>query len=508
MVNDTILDVVSLLYYQSFKGKDAYVTELCRKTIDGVKVPEVVMEKDVGREITVSLKEIAEWAINKDKIDRNVLLQKLSVSFGNQMQSTFEYTQKTLIENPSKEQIEDSIKNYKTSISSSVLEKDFRKFLSESFNQTLFNKGKLKVSEVAMAISEGLGRFMGTSSGGSFEGITGLMGCLSMDNPESVNAVYQDAIDESSDEGILKCGWKGINRMLGWHDGFRRGDFWMIAAMQHQWKTGFSLNLTRHLATVNKPVVTEENKNKKPLILHISAENALTDNALLLYQGFKENETGEPVDIRGLNPEVATSYVIEKTKINGFHFEMRRINPSDFTYMSLFQLVEEYESQGFEIYAMTFDYLNMISKVGCMQGAQGMESRDLFRRVRNYMTEKKILFITPHQIASDAKNLLRMGVDDLVKELKGKSYWDSCRTLDQECDGILICHIEFDNGIPYYTVQLEKHRMAGSKTEEEHRYAAWRMHQAGAMRDDYHLDECTALKKVGADLRDTEDAWY
>lgn len=508
MVNDTILDVVSLLYYQSIKGKDAYVTDLCKKTLNGVKIPEVIMDKDVGREITLSLKETAEWALNRDKIDRNILLQKLSVALGSEMKSTFEYTQKTILENPTDEQVTDSIRAYKSSISTSAQEKDFRKFLSDSFNQTLFNKGKLKVSQVALAISEGLGKFIGGNNGDNFDGISGLMGHLSMDDPDSVKNIYQDAVDESSDEGILKCGWKGINRMLGWHGGFRRGDFWMIAAMQHQWKTGFSLNLARHLATVNKPVFNEENKHKKPLMLHISAENALTDNALLLYQGYKENETGEPVDIRNLDPEMATSYVIEKTKVNGFHFEMRRINPSDFTFMSLFQLVEEYESQGYEIYSITFDYLNMISKLGCMQGAQGMECRDLFRRVRNFMTEKKILFITPHQIASDAKNLLRMGVDDLVKELKGKSYWDSCRTLDQEVDGILICHIEFDNGIPYYTVQLEKHRMAGSKTPEEHRYAAWRMHPAGAMRDDFNMEECTALKKVGEDLREVEEAWY
>tara|TARA_Y100001956_G_scaffold82973_1_gene107684 strand:+ start:90883 stop:92400 length:1518 start_codon:yes stop_codon:yes gene_type:complete len=505
MLNENLLDAISLLYYQSHKGSDSYVTELCRKTIEGVKIPEGLLERDSKREILLSLKTAAEWALDTKNLKRDVLLKKLSFALGKDMEASFKYIEKSLVEKPTKDEIDESIRHYKSSLQSSEIEKDFRKYLSNTFNDTLFNKGKLKVSEVALAIQQSLDKYA-RKDGVGFENVSGVMGRMSMQDADSVKAIYDEAQDESSDVGILKLGWKGVNRMFGWHNGLRRGDMWMVAAMQHQWKTGFTLNMARHLASINVP--NSHAEGKKPLMLHVSSENALTDNALLLYQGYHENETGEPVDIRAINPDEASKYVIEKSKINGFNFDMLRVNPSDFTFMDLFALVEQYEQDGYEIYSITFDYLNMISKKGCMTGAQGMESRDLFRRVRNYMAEKKILFITPHQIASDAKNLLRMGVDDLVKELKGKSYWDSCRTLDQEVDGILICHIEFANGVPYYTIQLEKHRRSGAPTPEEHRYVCYRMHVAGAVRDDYYLDTCTALSKVGDDIKETEEAWF
>ena len=71
---------------------------------------------------------------------------------------------------------------------------------------------------------------------------------------------------------------------------------------------------------------------------------------------------------------------------------------------------------------------------------------------------KKILCITPHQLSTDAKKLTRQGVEDFVKEIANKGYWDSCTTIDQEVDMEIYQHKVEINGEAYLTFQRGKHR--------------------------------------------------
>lgn len=43
--------------------------------------------------------------------------------------------------------------------------------------------------------------------------------------------------------------------------GFRRGEFWLIPALQHKFKTGFSLSIFSQIALYNKPYLFDKNKN-------------------------------------------------------------------------------------------------------------------------------------------------------------------------------------------------------------------------------------------------------
>ena len=80
---------------------------------------------------------------------------------------------------------------------------------------------------------------------------------------------------------------------------------------------------------------------------------------------------------------------------------MRRFNPTEFGYRDLFNVLLKYESEGYEIHALLIDYLNMMSKVGCVKDTIGGDVRDLFRRIRNFTNSRKTLMITPHQLSSE-----------------------------------------------------------------------------------------------------------
>jgi hypothetical protein len=92
--------------------------------------------------------------------------------------------------------------------------------------------------------------------------------------------------------------------------GFREGDFCVIGALQHRYKTGFSLSLFKHLALYNTPSMRDQ--NKKPLLLRISFEDDITLNLQFLYQSLKENETGQKTILTNVTEEEMSSYVKER----------------------------------------------------------------------------------------------------------------------------------------------------------------------------------------------------
>lgn len=111
---------------------------------------------------------------------------------------------------------------------------------------------------------------------------------------------------------------------------------------------------------------------------------------------------------------------------------------------------------------------------------------------------RKIAVITPHQISSEAKNLIRMGVDNFVAEIAGKAYWDSCRTLEQEVDGSILINIEKRGERSYLAVQRGKHRKSGPMTPIRDMYTVFPFFDVGAIRDDIHGEDLS-MKKPGAD---------
>lgn len=499
------LELACLLNFVEDAGRRVSYKELVEEAELSVKVPAVIGDKDTSREFIVAAKSLIGWTIN------NASNAKLNlVHFKKRLKGLppIKSVDITVLED-----MADDGRDYiseadacKDILSEHLIEKRFKDTIKKLTSRVAFANERIDVAEVAREFQETFSSFNQPKEFKGVKQINGVLSSINYSEIDEIGAKFKEAKLESSVEGILTPGYQGVRDMLGWHQGFRRGDFWMIAALQHNWKSGFTINLLKHFAIYNKPVVSDP--KKKPLLLHVSSENAITDNLTLLYQSLKENETHEPINIAGIDEEEATAYVYEKTAVNGYEIQMLRINPSEFTYRSIEDLVHYYEGQGYEVHAMFFDYLNMISKRGCLSGAQGMDTRDLFRRVRNFMSEKKVLFMTPHQISTDAKYLLRQGIEDLVKELKGKSYWDSCKTVDQEVDGCIICHIEFYKGIPYFTMMLDKHRKAGAITEEAKKYCCYRMYPAGAVRDDINYEQSAALSKVGGDNMTSEQEWY
>jgi hypothetical protein len=297
----------------------------------------------------------------------------------------------------------------------------------------------------------------------------------------------------------MVTGWQDLNKML--QGGFRRGESWVVGALQHKYKTGFTLSLFKQIAIYNKPAMVTV--GKKPLLLRISFEDELVNNIKFLYQNLYENEFGETPDVKNTDLKVMSKYVKEKMEVNGYHVKMLRVNPSDWTYKDIQNTIMEYEANGYEVHLLMLDYLNMIPTTGCTQTTSGSDIVDMFLRIRNFCSARKITMITPHQLSTEAKQLVRDNRTDFVKEIAEKGYYAGTKQLDQGLDGELYIHIEKFEGRSYLTVQRGKHRVSDIIPDYD-KYTVLPFPKKGGIQDDLGKP-LISMSKIGGGVKGTAE---
>lgn len=322
---------------------------------------------------------------------------------------------------------------------------------------------------------------------------------------KEVEDVFKLAIDKNSNEGIMKTGWQALNTAL--QGGFRRGEFVCISSLAHKWKTGFTMSIFKQIALYNKPYMLD--MNKKPLLVRISAEDDIEANVQLLYQSLKYTETREVVDISKTSPNEMSAYIHDKLSANGYHIKLLRVDPTDWSYSKLLNKLTEYESEGYEIHCCMLDYLSLLSRDGCLQLAgTGSDLRDMYRRVRNFVSTRRILFITPHQLSTTASQLLRgtISEEDFTKFVAGKNLYDSCGKLSQEFDVGIILHSFNKNDKRYLSITIEKHRLPTYIADYKKSYYMEYPSNGMPIRDDINEEDCSfrafSAKQSGGNAND------
>lgn len=264
----------------------------------------------------------------------------------------------------------------------------------------------------------------------------GIVDEVDMHDNDAVGKTMDEVKKLSEDGGKLITGWKSVNKML--NGGFRRGEQWVISALQHNYKSGFVQSLFVQLSTLNKPELID--KNKKPLNILFSFEDDINIITEFIYRYIYFNENKILPDMKTVTGKEIGEYISKKLSATGYHVKILRINPAEWTYKHLFNKVLEYEAEGYEIHSVVIDYLSKLPTTGCItSGPSGTDVRDLFNRTRNFFSAKKILNIQPHQISTEALGLVRSGVNgfDFINELANKNYYSESKQIPQVVDGEL-----------------------------------------------------------------------
>ena len=257
---------------------------------------------------------------------------------------------------------------------------------------------------------------------------------VDLSDSESVEATIVKVQDLSEDKGKFITGWKAMNRML--NGGFKRSEQWVISALQHNYKSGLMQSLFVQFCTLNKPVLIDP--TKKPLIAYLSFEDDMNIIIEFMYRYMYYNEFNEVPKMGQLNTQEISSYVIKKLSQNGFHAKIIRVNPAEWTYKNIFNKVLEWEAEGYEVQVLLLDYLSKLPTTYCdRSGPSGTDVRDLFNRVRNFCSAKRILNVTNHQISTEALQMYRSGVTgfDFIEEIRAKNYYSESKQIPQVVDG-------------------------------------------------------------------------
>lgn len=515
-----LVKLATLLYKEhQLKDPTVHSANLVKEVVAAIKIPETNMDFDPNREILQTLRTTVLWMSDfapGEEMDRGSILQRIRVNAAEEEGLYYAFEQ-AIDEEVDLAKLKKQCLSLRMEFRDHINQSNIREILKQYSYQANFKPESVDWRNFITEMNNKLEPYR-NSNADEFK-VAGMLQGINLSDADGVRNLFVQAAEETSLAGILKTGWQAINRMLGDHGGFRRGEFVLVGALQHNYKTGFTLNLFKHLALYNKPYMRDP--LKKPLIIHVSAENELHMNIVQLYRSLYENETGEVVDeSKFKDPNIpleermaaiaeAQQYIHEKMSVNGYHVEMWRCDPSSTTVQSIFDMITHFESQGYEIHAIVFDYLNMISKAGCNQtGPTGSEIRDMMRRVRNFTAPRGITFITPHQLSTEAKKMVRAGVNDFVKHLEGKGYYDSCGTVDQEVDLEIFIHIVTVNGEDFLTIQRGKHRKP-TATPHKFRYTVLPFAAAGAVRDDLHGQD-TSRKVPGGGVAGSgeEVPWF
>lgn len=465
---------ITLSYYESLAQENQKSTEIVRKILEDVKVPEVIFGAAGDSYSIEALKRLLTSMVDTpsaEVCDKSVLLQTIRIACGDD-DRLYQSFHLTIANDSEEEKIKKMIVSLRRQINNHFKEKKIEDLMTRIPAQFKFNRDK--ITDIGKFVISYIEELEKVASAGEGETDEAILTSVDFDDPTAIGELYTKASQAGQGEFIYRTGFKGVNRML--QGGIRPGNFVLINALQHKNKTGFTLSLFRQIAIYNKPRCTDP--NKKPLLLWISFEDKTEKNLKALYIDQKYSETRETVKIDpSMTKEDFLKGFLPQMRASGFHIKMYRINPTDWTFHALFNLVMTLEAEGYCLEGMFIDYLGMLPTTGCNKtGPTGTDMRDLFRRVRNFGEQRGAFVVTPHQLSTDAKALIRQDVPeaDFVKMIAEKGYTSGSKQLDQEVDIELYIHLFAYKGNTIFTIQRGKHRVETILQDDAWKYILYK----------------------------------
>lgn len=500
-----LVQAISLLYWESQKNSRihegsqlvqdllANFPEYDNMVLDDIEKNNIDKLHTLVQSLLVTLKK-------GEKVDKTSLLQKVAVSMKGGDKSIYDGIAVAVNHEASGNSEIDNL-----CLSFSIPIRDY--FKSVAFTNEMKkinslylygkNASKYDVFQAAQEIQQRLDTF--TKNVPRKDGLpTAIISGANFSKAKELKHLFEDAVEEIEPASILRSGWQGVNLALG--GGFRRGDTYVVGGLTGMGKSLFCRDLSIDFCRYNEPFLYD--KSKKPMILHITTENTSEQNLRAVYDKLFGERFGHypPTDI---DLDAATQLVMDTTGVNGFEYASYRVEPSATSIFDIQGIVSHFEQEGYEIAVLVLDYMPTLARTGLTVTVVGSDIRDMYRRMRHFCSVRKITFITPHQVSSEAKtNLKRNNTANFLKEVIGKAYWDGCKTLEQEVDVEIVLDQEIQNGQKYLAFAKGKDR-GNSKVDPEDKMCYLPIDKFAGLKPDL-MGEATYIKSL---KQNTGELW-
>lgn len=456
---------IALIYWESLEGDELLNLELIERVMKQLPNPDALVSGEADKENYIALRDILLSMISQPKdISLDLLLSKLKISIKHD--SDLRKDIEGLLKNGENQDYRDKkIKALQDDLWRYLHQAEFKDYIKDLSKRTLYSQQSFDIMSIADEAIGKLTQYIELCRGiNKADKLVNQSGDI--EDMEALVKLFSEVQDDLSPDSVIKTGWQGFNRMLGEVGGLRRGNMYVLGAMPNKGKSYVSSLLVLHAMLFNTPFMFDE--TKKPCVVHISTENDLQTNLKIWYRYLYENYENQVCNIQETEPEFMAKYFNEKITQNGYTFKFYYIKPEETRYTDILDRLKALEKEGYEIHMVNIDYLAMIQGDGLGDANKAFWVRQLFKVIRSYCTPRKITMITPHQVATDAAQLIRAGTDDFVKQIAGKRYWADCKSIDMEVDCEVMLNVEKgSNGESYMAFGRGKDRSALTTPEKD-----------------------------------------
>lgn len=483
---------ITLLYKESLlPASEQTGRELVEEAIQKIQPREIGLsigtEKDVVAALRATAVELLSTPHNHG-VDRTGLLQRIRIDVGDN-DKLYQAFEKGLQEQSATEDLHKTVQSYRRSIDRHL--KDLR--VSEVLTSAAasWNYRKEKIADTQQFLTSIWTQLEPLAS---LKTVTdpAIIDEVRISDQEQIKKIVTSIRTSIVENRVYKTGWQGLNRML--QGGIRPAEFWVTAALQHKYKTGFAQSIFNQIALYNKPMTTS--LNKKPAMVVYAFEDVTTLRFQFIIQQLMFTATREHFEVSNFTVEEMQSFIYSKLTVNGFELFFYRIDPSKWSYSDLFRSIIELERQGYSIEFALFDYLEKLPTTGCVtSGPVGNDILDLFSRVRTFLNARGIAALTPHQLSAESKRLIRGAVteDKFTQMLVGRGYYKGTSQLDQIPDGILLSHVFTHGPDTYLSIQRDRHRIP-TIVPEKYKHFYLKFPKDLPIPDDINTDDSSLYK--------------
>jgi len=505
-----MISAAQLLYKEhnhpdmSVPASDAIV----RKCLDYAKGEMAAMVDATDREEVSGIFSVLKWMHSQSRtqvFERNSVLSRMKSALVNN-DRLFEMAEKGMVLAETPDKLLASIRQDRTYIASELGQIALKSEIKKVYQRVIYDSDKEE--DLGGFLRESMERLSKIDLGGGREPLTcrGIISKVHYQDKVSLSEACDALAEVLSTEGVIRGPHKAFNRMLSDVGGIRRGDFFMLSAFFHGYKSGYIDDLYMGGALFNKPHLF--NEKKKPLLLCLTAEDSREMKLRKQYIILKQLETNEPVIVSGVSPDYMSDYIHERLQDLGWEMMLFHIDPGDFTYMDLETLFDDLDEMGFETAFCMLDQLYLLNREGCISGASGDDLCDIFQKVRLVCLRRRIAFGTPHQLGPDALQQRRIhGDNDVIHHLPQKGYYMGSKTLLKVPDLAFIINKVTMQGRDYLQFAWEKHRDAAI-LEDKFKYFMIPFNRKPMYGLPYDVDkdyDVSVVKPIGAG--DEEFSW-
>lgn len=483
-----LIKLLVLLFRESiYLDKDNNSNDLARKVLKNIKTDTKFNIKGGDTEIVSNLKSLVSRMIkgqSPDLYNKSLLISSVSSILKRDRAEVFTSFENLLSEDLGEKETVGQVDTLRSTINIFLRDKAIEALVKRLHYNTMMTKDK--DSSIADLFSEATAEFEKVLVKNAFSD-PAVSDELDFSDTKGMSEMVKKTIETAKGVRKFKTAFKGFNRLT--QGGYGSGETTVISALQHNYKSGFVVSTFLQILDNNKPELKDP--KKKPLMLFFSLEDNIDIMIKFAFKYYYYLEHGELPKFENHTVEEIIKYVKGKAEENGFTVKIIRANPTDWSYKQLLSKLARYETDGFEIMALVIDYLSMIPTVGCnTTGPMGTDLRDLLRRIRNWCGVKDVAFITPHQLSTQAKELIKNGITDVefTREVANKGYHSGSKQLDQEMDLEIYIHVCKIKGKYYLSIARGKHRGADIIPDKD-KHVLLPFPEGAPIMPDLHLEE-------------------